>query len=260
MSELGTLTIRLVANDMETPLEGGIFTVAGQTLTTDENGIASIQLPVGEYEVEQTGAPDGYELDPTPQTVEITIEPIAPPYPEADCGDQYLELSIKNSNEKVYVPFNNVYYTREQVNALLDGQVLDFVYPIGAIYMSVNSTSPATLFGGTWERIQDTFLLAAGTTYNAGETGGEAEHTLTEEETPNQNWAVGFRTYGSEGTEFVRHSLTLDYERITGSSYMIPTNTTNTNKIDMLTYDFGNDEPHNNMPPYLAVYVWKRTA
>ena len=64
--------------------------------------------------------------------------------------------------------------------------IADLVYPVGSIYMSVNSTSPATLFGGTWTQIQDTFLLAAGSTYAAGATGGEATHTLTENEMPSQ--------------------------------------------------------------------------
>ena len=53
----------------------------------------------------------------------------------------------------------------------------DKIYPVGSIYISAASTSPATLFGGTWEQIKDTFLLAAGDTYTAGETVGEAEHT-----------------------------------------------------------------------------------
>lgn len=51
------------------------------------------------------------------------------------------------------------------------------VYPIGSIYMSINNTNPGLVFGGTWERIQDTFLLAAGNTYQNGTTGGEASHT-----------------------------------------------------------------------------------
>jgi len=56
--------------------------------------------------------------------------------------------------------------------------IVDLIYPVGSIYMSVNSTSPATLFGGTWERIQDRFLLAAGSSYSAGGTGGSADATL----------------------------------------------------------------------------------
>lgn len=69
-------------------------------------------------------------------------------------------------------------------SALNIKDIINIVYPVGSIYMSVNSTSPASLFGGTWERIKDRFLLAAGDTYSAGSTGGEAQHTLTVDEMP----------------------------------------------------------------------------
>lgn len=62
--------------------------------------------------------------------------------------------------------------------------MLDNVWPVGSIYMSVNSTDPGTLFGGTWQRLKDRFLLGAGDTYMAGSQGGEASHTLTENEMP----------------------------------------------------------------------------
>lgn len=55
--------------------------------------------------------------------------------------------------------------------------MLDTIYPVGSIYMSVNNVSPSTLFGGTWEAIQDRFLLAAGESYSGGTTGGSAKHT-----------------------------------------------------------------------------------
>ena len=64
------------------------------------------------------------------------------------------------------------------------GSIADVLYPVGSIYLSTSSTSPQTLFGGTWQRIQDRFLLCAGSTYAAGKTGGEAEHTLTVNEMP----------------------------------------------------------------------------
>ena len=57
-------------------------------------------------------------------------------------------------------------------------------YPVGAIYISTISTSPASLFGGTWEQLKDRFLLGAGDTYAAGATGGEAAHALTVNEMP----------------------------------------------------------------------------
>lgn len=77
-------------------------------------------------------------------------------------------------------------------SALNIKDIINIVYPVGSIYMSVNDTDPSLLFHGTWERIKDRFLLAAGDAYAAGSTGGS--------------------------------------------------------------------QPHNNMPPYLTVYMWKRIA
>lgn len=62
-------------------------------------------------------------------------------------------------------------------------QLLDLIYPIGSIYISINNTNPGTLFGGTWNQLKDRFLLSADSTYIAGSTGGEAIHTLTPAET-----------------------------------------------------------------------------
>lgn len=62
--------------------------------------------------------------------------------------------------------------------------LLPKIYPVGTIYWSTKSTSPASLFGGTWIQIKDRFLLCAGSTYSAGSTGGEATHTLTVAEMP----------------------------------------------------------------------------
>ena len=67
---------------------------------------------------------------------------------------------------------------------LVGADILAAVYPVGSIYMSTNNTSPATLFGGTWEQLKDRFLLGAGDTYTAGNTGGAATHTLTTTEIP----------------------------------------------------------------------------
>lgn len=118
-------------------------------------------------------------------------------------------------------------------------------YPVGSIYMSVNNTSPAVLFGGTWQQIKDTFLLACGDTYSNGDTGGEAEHTLTVNEIPSHDHYWPSRSSANVGaytwnTPWISNSGT-------GQS-QAHTNTT------------GGGLAHNNMPPYLAVYVWQRTA
>ena len=119
------------------------------------------------------------------------------------------------------------------------------IYPVGSIYISTVSTSPSALFGGTWEQIKDTFLLAAGTTYTAGTTGGEAEHTLTVDEMPNHQHLLATDINQSEHTE---NSDIFSYAGWkTQYNYSA-------------TAFSGGNQPHNNMPPYLAVYVWKRTA
>ena len=65
---------------------------------------------------------------------------------------QSLEDNINNLNNAI---------------AQLQRNFLDKTYPVGSIYLSLNSTSPASLFGGTWKQIKDRFLLAAGDTYAA---------------------------------------------------------------------------------------------
>ena len=120
--------------------------------------------------------------------------------------------------------------------------LIDVIYPVGSIYMSVNNVSPSTLFGGTWEQIKDTFLLASGTNYATGTTGGEATHTLTIDEMPSHN----HRQYNK-------------YRSNTGS-YSSFGGTANSNQVDRYTDNTGGGQAHNNMPPYLVVNVWKRTA
>ena len=72
----------------------------------------------------------------------------------------------------------------------------NLIYPIGSIYLSVNSVDPSTLFGGTWEKIKDKFLLSDGDTYSIGSTGGEATHTLTIDEMPSHNHSASTDTQG----------------------------------------------------------------
>lgn len=124
------------------------------------------------------------------------------------------------------------------VQNLLGGAIADSIYPVGAIYLSTSATDPATLFGGTWQRIQDRFLLCAGSTYSAGSTGGEAKHTLTVNEMPAHTHGLSFG---------------IGYNDIGG---LDPTN----GGSGMSTLSSGGGAAHNNMPPYLAVYAWRRTA
>lgn len=64
------------------------------------------------------------------------------------------------------------------------------LYPVGSVYISFSATDPSTLFGGTWQRLKDTFLLANGDTYAANTTGGSATKTLTVNNMPAHNHTV----------------------------------------------------------------------
>lgn len=149
----------------------------------------------------------------------------------------------------------NVHYGTTEPSNPTTGQmflkevnVAQLVYPVGAIYMSTVATNPKTLFGfGTWEQIKDTFLLAAGSTYTGGSTGGEATVTLTTKQIPAHNHSIFYPNAGA-GNDYAP----IGYPNVgSKSTYWA---------VGSYTGDVGGGEAHNNMPPYLAVYVWKRTA
>ena len=122
-------------------------------------------------------------------------------------------------------------------------------------WVSDDPTSPASFIGGTWEQIKDSFILAAGDTYAAGSTGGEARHTLTKSELPRiREQLSGFTAYNANagGTDGV---LTF-VEEITLSNVQ-PGDST---KYATLIMSLGDSQPHNNIPPYYSAYIWRRVA
>ena len=132
--------------------------------------------------------------------------------------------------------------TTQDTNTTYD--ILNSVYPVGSIYMSMTYKSPASFLGGTWQQITNSFLFAAGSGYAAGVTGGEYNHTLTMAEMPNHAHSIhgvlsGISPMGG-GTD---HTFSVSYTSLNERSSTV-----------------GGDLPHNNMPPYLVVYMWKRTA
>lgn len=170
------------------------------------------------------------------------------------------------------------------------GNILEQIYPVGAIYISTSNTSPSTIFGGTWEKIEDKFLLASGNTYDNGATGGEAEHTLTEQEIPWHSHSYsetmnvsphvltieempahthdvivdGATAYIRPGTENIQLPVcdaehhTLYTSRSTGDGQG---HTHGIYSESRQTGKYGYTSPsHNNMPPYLAVNMWVRIS
>lgn len=134
------------------------------------------------------------------------------------------------------------------------GDLKKSIYPVGSIYLSVESTSPASLFGGSWERIEDRFLLAAGDSYSVGDIGGETTHTLTIGEMPEHAHSIG----NKPGTGGVPQEWFSQWEwYIKDAWYQFNSGTTT---LAARTQHSGSGNPHNNMPPYYTVYMWKRIA
>ena len=122
--------------------------------------------------------------------------------------------------------------------------VLNTYFPVGSLYMTTGNEDPNISIGGTWEQIKDRFLLACGDTYANGTTGGEATHKLTVEEMPSHKHTI----WTAQGGSWARETVCCGNTAVR-----------NAGDYDSITYAGGN-QPHNNMPPYLAVYVWKRTG
>lgn len=121
--------------------------------------------------------------------------------------------------------------------------IVNTIYPVGSIYISTAAANPADLFTGTqWEAIQGRFLLAASTSHPAGQMDGEETHTLTIQEIPSHTHTIVFENKSLQS----------------GTNRRTP----NANYADdtMQTSPAGGGQAHNNMPPYLSVYMWKRTA
>lgn len=154
-------------------------------------------------------------------------------------GDMCVDMNTGTGNQRIQLTLD--------VNAFRS-EIISAIYPVGSIYISTTSTDPATLFGlGTWEKIEDTFLLAAGAKYANGTTGGEVDHVLTVEELPPHahSFPNAIITKSTDGGTL----------QLGTSGYFISTSnflTTDT------TAEIGEGKAHNNMPPYLAVNVWKR--
>lgn len=122
--------------------------------------------------------------------------------------------------------------------------LLEKYYKEGRIYFSTVNESPASFIGGTWERIEDVFLLCAGTIYAAGTRGGEANVTLTIGQMPSHvHQAVGYNEAIPEGS---------------GNFLALGRRTSDSPNVELQNAieTAGGNQPHNNMPPYEAVYAW----
>lgn len=151
-----------------------------------------------------------------------------------------------------------IFYSKTEVEAkikeLLAAQRAEDYAKI-KFWISSDPTSPASIFGGTWERIEGKFILGASDAYPAGSTGGEAEVTLIEDQLPvidgtwmcpvpndHVNFAVTGHAYGYD------HNTSLPSWWGSGSDGI----------RWGYGYKFGGGMSHNNLPPYYSMYIWRR--
>lgn len=150
-------------------------------------------------------------------------------------------------------------------------------FPVGAIYMSVDSRNPSSIFGGTWEQIKDKFLLSAGDTYKAGNSGGEASVKLNTNQIPSHahsgstsangnhnhkvllNWDANFPLRGYPGWTGGQVGQGMNMQT-SYNGFNVGTSNDGNHNHTFTTSNTGGNQSHNNMPPYLVVYVWRRVS
>ena len=126
----------------------------------------------------------------------------------------------------------------------LPQNIFNILYPIGAYYIT-EGESPQSIFSSvgitsTWTKVQGRFLLGTSSTYGRGAEGGEERHTLTVNEMPAHSHTF------QAGSSYQQYASNLDYGDVRASSRS--------------TGSTGGSQPHNNMPPYRAVDIWRRTT
>lgn len=175
------------------------------------------------------------------------------------------------------------YTKKDELSSLLAAAVTQAVadaklaaHPVGSYYWSSESTDPSALFGGTWERVKDRFIYAAGAK-SVGETGGAESHVLTVDEIPVHNhtgtssWHSFDGYFSAESNQGAhrdgggvvssegRYSTNLSHSSTGddwGTNYHINVRHNHT----FTTNNTGGNAAHSTMPPYLVAYCWKRTA
>lgn len=121
----------------------------------------------------------------------------------------------------------------------------DFKYPLGTIIAS-DDIHAVDNIGGQWDQIEDKFLLGAGSTFAVNSTGGEINHKLEEDEMPRHTHEATW-VWDQSGNYLIRINAV-------GSS-----STSINSARDVGLVSKGGDQPHNNMPPYMAKYMWIKT-
>ena len=138
--------------------------------------------------------------------------------------------------------------------------IIDVAYPVGSIYISSSTMHPSITFGGVWEHFaEDKFLLSAGSTYSNGTTGGSATVTLTSAQSGLPAHSHKYQDYNTTYT-----LKTTNRKPGTSTAVAYGTSLTAgggaTERTSSNNTAANASQAHENMPPYLAVYMWERVG
>lgn len=251
-TEIGKVYDLIIDNATLTKYGASAFGIDVGEVINYDNGI-EISNNIDEYVID-------YVYNNTTNTYTLSTAKLALP-----------RLSIDTSNLTPQIKDGSI--TEKQLETNLQKKINDStinkIYPVGSIYMSVNDVNPSELFGGSWEQIKDRFLLAAGNTHNAGSVGGEATHKLTVDEMPTHTHQTKVRIDGQHSGSSNRNRGLMvsdvglgswDEEWCNSNTISDDMNDIDNKTAHVKNNNIGSDQPHNNMPPYLTVYMWKRTS
>ena len=185
-----------------------------------------------------------------------------------EINDNKKELTNKIDNNSTNINNNKgeletkISNTKTELESKINSN-FDKIYPVGSIYISTSSTNPSTIYGGTWERYGQGKTLVG---LNESETefstvnkiGGEKTHTLTVNEMPSHNHDFRYSTdnavtfynagVGKDGTYTGDNFLGFSNSVSLFASYVVVLSNT------------GSSQTHNNLQPYITVYMWKRVS
>lgn len=122
-------------------------------------------------------------------------------------------------------------------------------HPVGSLDIRVDEQNPGSLYGGTWEKIEGKFLLSSSSSHTLGDTGGEETHTLSVQEMPSHMHKYGYVDFDAGKPTYAADPI-----------WSTILDLINHDKKNLETTYVGGSQAHNNMPPFLVVNTWKRTA
>ena len=251
-----------------------------QTTFKNTANVPTIKWKVGEQGTLNTISSSDYTMDTTNDTITITNLVLSNVLSYQNSEKMYLYVNdlLTQDTENMIVTKGIPTFDAGEHDFQVNGdlfvadvnrenrkEIRDLIYPIGSIYMSINDTNPSLLFGGTWEQLKDRFLVGAGDKYVAGANGGSETH--------DHLYRVGYRPYygclvGNDNKAIMLYDYRNRSWNYAASDTGLPDSnsinkalTKSENNIHAAEYSvMAHTDEANNIPPYLSVYMWKRTA